>query len=598
MTSNTASTFQAPHPGSQAMPRWNVAELIDAPRFTGRNWFAMLGPGLMMAGSAIGGGEWLTGPLVTARYGGTLLWLASLSILGQVIYNVEISRYTLYTGEPIFTGKFRTLPGPRFWLIVYLVLDIGSIFSYLAASAATPLATVFLGGRVPDIKTDFYLLKGLSCVIFLCAFIPLIFGGKVYNALKVVMTFKIFIVCGFLLLVAALYSGPQTWKEIFSGFVKFGNVPVLRGEDTNGNGQLDPGEDWDGDGKLDPVEEAFKPTIDTNDDGKPDAYADIDGDGKPDKFRDLDRDGIRDGRNVENMFVSMFEGRGFPTIDFGMIGLLCAMVAISGNGGLTNTSTSGYTRDQGWGMGHHVGAIPSVVGGHKLQLSHVGSVFQVTPESLTRWRRWVRHVLRDQWVVWMPGCFIGLALPSMLSVEFLPRGIEAENWTAAAMTASYVGERAATDTTAMISGPMAGQFFWFMTMFCGFLVLAPSVTSTSDGVIRRWVDVFWTSSATLQKIDPKHIGRLYFGVLCMYGVFGIVVLLFIPGGNLILIATNIYNFALGFSCFHTLVINCVLLPRELRPSWFLRIGLMLSGTFFMLIAGLTIYTTLRDFGWI
>ncbi|MBI3462312.1 MAG: Nramp family divalent metal transporter [Planctomycetes bacterium] len=365
----------------------------------------------------------------------------------------------------------------------------------------------------------------------------------------------------------------------------------MRGEDANGNGVLDPGEDWDGDGKLDPVEEALPPTIDTNSDGKPDKWADVDGDGKPDKFRDLDGDGIRDGRNVENVFVSLFQGRGFPIIDLSMIGLLCAMVAISGNGGLTNTSTSGYTRDQGWGMGYHVGAIPSVVGGHELKLSHTGSVFPITAESVARWKHWVRHVLRDQWVIWMPGCFVGLGLPSMLSVEFLPRGGEFENWTAAAMTAGYVGDRAES-----IHGPMAGQFFWFMTMFCGFLVLAPSVTSTSDGVIRRWVDVFWTASRTLQKIDPKHIGRLYFGVLCMYAVFGVVVLLFIPGGNLILIATNIYNFALGFSCFHTLVINCVLLPRELRPGWFARIGLLLAGTFFMLIAGLTIYGTLLERG--
>ena len=49
-------------------------------------------------------------------------------------------------------------------------------------------------------------------------------------------------------------------------------------------------------------------------------------------------------------------------------------------------------------------------------------VFEVTSESLPRWRRWYRHVLRDQLVVWMPACFLGLALPSMLSVQFLPRG--------------------------------------------------------------------------------------------------------------------------------------------------------------------------------
>ena len=143
-----AEPYLAPWPGSHEMPRWNTGTLVDAPAFTWKNWFAMLGPGLLVGGSAIGGGEWLAGPAVTARYGGALMWLATLSILGQVFYNMEISRYALYTGEPIFTGKFRTLPGPRFWLFMYLLLDFGAVFPYLAANAATPLAAVYLG-RIP-----------------------------------------------------------------------------------------------------------------------------------------------------------------------------------------------------------------------------------------------------------------------------------------------------------------------------------------------------------------------------------------------------------------------------------------------------------------
>ena len=35
---------------------------------------------------------------------------------------------------------------------------------------------------------------------------------------------------------------------------------------------------------------------------------------------------------------------------------------IKENGGLGNAAMSNYTRDQGWGMGRHVGAIPSVIG--------------------------------------------------------------------------------------------------------------------------------------------------------------------------------------------------------------------------------------------
>ena len=120
-----------------------------------------------------------------------------------------------------------------------------------------------------------------------------------------------------------------------------------------------------------------------------------------------------------------------------MISLLSALVAIAGSGGLSNTPVSNYTRDQGWGMGHHVGAIPSVVGGHDLQLSHVGTVFHVDEESLPRWKRWYRHVMRDQLVVWLPACFFGMALPSMLSVNSLARGtVVPDKWVAATLTAA------------------------------------------------------------------------------------------------------------------------------------------------------------------
>src|SRR3990172_4960453 len=177
-----AAGFVAPWPGSREMPHWNAGQLVDAPVFAWRNWFTMLGPGLLVGGSAIGGGEWLAGPAVTARYGGALMWLATLSILGQVFYNVEISRYALYTGEPIFTGKFRTLPGPRFWLFMYLLLDFGAVFPYLAANAATPLAAVYLG-RIPSGAGDEALVRSLGIGVFLVAMLPLIFGGKIYNTL-------------------------------------------------------------------------------------------------------------------------------------------------------------------------------------------------------------------------------------------------------------------------------------------------------------------------------------------------------------------------------------------------------------------------------
>ena len=71
----------SPQPGTRHMPAWTVGELPDAPQFRWSQLALMLGPGLVMGAAAIGGGEWLTGPLVTARYGGALLWLATLEMM-------------------------------------------------------------------------------------------------------------------------------------------------------------------------------------------------------------------------------------------------------------------------------------------------------------------------------------------------------------------------------------------------------------------------------------------------------------------------------------------------------------------------------------
>ena len=522
---NLSGDARAPWPGSHEMPRWSLGELGEAPRFELGKLWQYLGPGLLMGGAAIGGGEWLTGPQVTARFGGSLLWLATMSILGQIIYNIEISRYALYTGEPIFTGKFRTPPGPRIWVWVYLLLDIGTAFPYLAASAAIPLLLVLKGGPAPTpelMAANATTLRVLSLLIFAAAMLPMVFGGKIYNSLKAVMTFKIVSVMGFLGILALFFSHGSTWVEIFTGFFKFGNVPTGNGDE------------------------------------------------------------------VVNIFSSLMQGK-VPSLGIATFGLLSSLVAISGQGGLTNTPISNYTRDQGWGMGAHVGAIPSLVGGNDLTLSHEGTVFVPNEQSLPRWRAWVGHVVRDQFLVWGPACFFGLALPSMLSIEFLPRGMDLSNkWMGPVATSDGVGQAVAAAV-----GPSLGTIFRFLTLFCGFLVLAPSMASTIDGFVRRWVDVFWTSSKRLRAVDSSKIRVLYFAVLGVYACVSLVMLAMIPEpSKLLSIAGFVYNFALGFSCWHVLYINTRLLPEPLRPGWPARVGLVVTGIYFWIVGILGAISTI------
>ena len=344
------------------------------------------------------------------------------------------------------------------WLLVYLLLDFGSFFPYLAANAATPVAVVLLDGELPNpdkFDKHWWMIKCISSVIFVLSMIPLVVGGKVYNSLKVLMSVKLVTVLGFLLILAIFYSHSRTWIDIGSGFFKFGTVPVLKGEDANNNGVLDPGEDWDrGIITWTWLRRCFQNRWTRTVTANP-------------------MHGLRTKtvtRSSSRMLMVMVTGmdpmsrtflcrfgqkENFPEIDFELVALIAALAAIAGNGGLTNTPVSNYTRDQGWGMGHWVGAIPSIIGGAGIELSHVGRVFKVTDESLERWRGWYRHVLRDQLVVWVPACFVGVALPSMLSVEFLRRGTSSGDWNAAAMTARGVGDHVANppdDVLASITG--------------------------------------------------------------------------------------------------------------------------------------------------
>ena len=73
---------------------------------------------------------------------------------------------------------------------------------------------------------------------------------------------------------------------------------------------------------------------------------------------------------------------------------------------------------QGLGHGQHGRRDPQRRRRHGTsRLSHLGKVFDVDAENLRRWRGWWRYILTDQVFVWAPGCFMGMALPALLSLR-------------------------------------------------------------------------------------------------------------------------------------------------------------------------------------
>jgi hypothetical protein len=145
---------------------------------------------------------------------------------------------------------------------------------------------------------DWWLHKFIGMTLYMLAMVPLVLGGKIYNSLRVLMSMKLVVVVGFLGFVGLFFTRTSTWVEIGTGLFKFGTVPVERAEDLNGNGRLDPGEDFDRDGRLDGIEPANTKSATG--------------------FDDVDKDGIRDGTNIDNFFVALWQGRKLPAIDWSL----------------------------------------------------------------------------------------------------------------------------------------------------------------------------------------------------------------------------------------------------------------------------------------
>src|SRR5919106_868373 len=205
---------------STGLDAWVKAELPEAPTPTGIGWLKAVGPGVIVLGLSLGGGEFLLGPTAFVRYGLSLLWITLVGVFFQTIFNTELMRYTLATGEPVFTGFMRTKPARAFWAWLYVgmyLLQVGWPYSAgLSAGAVFFLVTRRMAGPA-DATTIYQLGVGT----FLVCIVLLMLGRRIERTLELLNW--VMVVCilgGFLALALYFVPGP-TWAAAGAGFIGF-----------------------------------------------------------------------------------------------------------------------------------------------------------------------------------------------------------------------------------------------------------------------------------------------------------------------------------------------------------------------------------------
>jgi hypothetical protein len=236
-------------------------------------------------------------------------------------------------------------------------------------------------------------------------------------------------------------------------------------------------------------------------------------------------------------------------------------------------------------MGQTVGAIPSVVSGHHVTLSHVGKVFELTSENLRKWKGWWRYILTDQLIVWAPGCFMGMALPALISMQFAQYStISSEHTQVAQAIITSDGIR-----NAPFFAPKVAQALWVVALFTGMMVMLPSQMAVVDDFSRRWTDAIWTANRRVRDSMKAHqVKWIYYFILSMYIVWSFVcAFLFRTAPRLMTdIIANLNNVALGITSFQLLWVNHSLLPKPLRPRWYHTIGVVVCGLFYLGLSAL------------
>ena len=458
---------------------WVKADLPEPPMPRGLSWIGVCGPGVIVLGVSIGSGEFLLGPATFVKHGLSLLWVTLVAVFFQTVFNTELMRYTVATGEPVVTGFMRTRPGKTFWAWFYAVLYFVQIgWPAWAATAAGAIFFLF-ANRLAAPPADSATIYMIGIATFLACIGVLMVGKRIARTLEILNWVLVACILGSFLVLGLIYVPAGTWFSALAGFTGFDTV-----------------------------------------------------------------------HGVFNFIPEHVD-----------ILLLGALVGYSGGGGVLNLTLSNWARDKGYGMGSRVGHIAGAVGGEKVQLASTGFMFEPDAANTARWRGWWRIVRVDQWGIFFVGALLGMMLPALLYVTFVAPGTDIKGLAISAVLAQTIGATA---------GPWLG----LGVAALGVWLLFKTQLDCVEGMTRSITDILWTGSSRVRQWRGGDVRAVYYTVLAVVVVWGIIALKLAAPVMLLQIGANIAGVVFIISAIHVLYLNTRVLPVALRPPMWRRLALV------------------------
>lgn len=166
-----------------------------------------LGPSFVLLGLALGSGELIMWPYLTANWGFGLIWGGLLGITFQFFLNTEIMRYSLAWGESIFVG-FKKLWR---WLPVWFIISTFIPWGLPGFSSATGQIIARLLGLTNH--------TWLSIVLLLAVGLILSAGRVLYKTMEWLQKTVIIVGLPIIFFLVVWFSKTQDWIELAQGLV-------------------------------------------------------------------------------------------------------------------------------------------------------------------------------------------------------------------------------------------------------------------------------------------------------------------------------------------------------------------------------------------
>lgn len=392
----------------QNLPPLRYRDMPEAP-----HWRKLVGPSIILAGLALGSGEFIFWPFLTYKSGFVFFWACMLGVVTQFFMNLEIERWTLATGESAITGFCRM---SRHWAWVLLIMNVVPwIWPGWATGASMLLSWTILGADVKQLEATAPLSRMTETI-------PADLQSQLrYDTVKREL----------------IWSGPINLEQ--AALIQ---VSLLN---QDANSELEAAGRTNEVTELRRAWETIEAKVRRTGGLKHDAryvpwlaivsliFVGVVLTSSPVVYNTVEAMqsylvlliiviavllGILliKPHAITAMVGGIVNIGGMPPADGGLefMALLGAL-AFAGAGGTMNLGQSNFIRDKGYGMGKYVGRITSPLTGNEEPIADVGFHFPHTPENMRRWRDWWRAANIEHFFSFYVTCVVSLMLLALIS---------------------------------------------------------------------------------------------------------------------------------------------------------------------------------------